>query len=221
MWARVAGVALMAVIVVGLIGTVLQSVGGSESTLQNMLAHELRYRAGLLCEFVMLNNDILLAVALYGLLRRVNAPLALLGTLWRFANAITLGVGIVAAVTALSLTAATHDPATIHPEPLTLAAQFLKMHSTASLIGLFFWSMGATVHSYLLWSSRYIPRVLSGAYLTVAVVIFAGCFAMMLSPTIQLWIDPWFVLPDLPVELAVALWLMIKGANVGATIRDC
>lgn len=83
-----AGFALLAIIVFGLLGNALQNAGGSIS---------------LVCDFAMLNNDILLAVALYRLLEPVNAPLALLGLLWRFANALILGVGVVAALTALKL----------------------------------------------------------------------------------------------------------------------
>ncbi len=206
-WARVAGYALLAIIVVGLAGTAIQTLGISGSDVQRILAHGLRYRVGLACEFVMLNNDILLAVALYALLKSVNAPLALLGTLWRFANAAMLGMGIVAAITALKALADTG-------ETQGLASHLLRMHDVASLIGLTFWSLGAAVHSYLLWQSGYIPRILSGAYLAVAAIICAGCFAIIIFPAIDAVIDPWFVLPDLPVELAVALWLMIKGAAI-------
>jgi hypothetical protein len=158
-------------------------------------------------------------VALYGLLKRVDAPLALLGTLWRFANAVVLGVGIVAALTALKLLGATPDIEVFRANQFqALAGQFLRMNSAASPIGLLFWSMGASVHSYLLWKSKYIPRVLSGAYLAVAVMILIGGFAIMISPAIDAVIDPWFVFPDLPVELAVALWLAIKGAKIESSV---
>ena len=214
-WAKVAGFALLAIIVAGFAGMFFQSVSGPGSTVQNILAHERRYRVGLACEFVMLNNDILLAVALYGLLKRVDAPLALLGALWRFANAMVLAVGIAAALTGLELLGIGHEATVFRADQLQeLGGQFLHMHIAASPIGLFFWSMGAAVHSYLLWASRYLPRVLSGAYFAVAFMIFVGCFAIMISPAIQAAIDPWFVLPDLPVELALALWLTIKGATI-------
>lgn len=218
-WARVAGFSLLAIIVVGLAGQALQAVGGSGYTVQNILAHERRYRVALACGFVMLNCDILLGVALYGLLKPVDAPLALLGTLWRFANAVLLGVGIVAALTALQALGTPPDFAVFRAKQLqALADQFLRMNSAASPIGLLFWSLGASVHSYLLWKSKYIPRILSGAYLAVAVMILIGGFAIMMSPAIDAVIDPWFVFPDLPVELAVALWLAIKGAKIPAAV---
>jgi Domain of unknown function (DUF4386) len=214
-WARSAGIALAIIIVVGLMGVVLQDVGGSGSDLQNILAHEQRYRWGVACEFAMLNSDIVLAIALYGLLKPVNAPLALLGAFWRFSNAVVLGGGVVATVTALSLVGPTSDSAALPADQIPgLAYQWLRMHDIASPIGLFFWSMGAAIHSYLLWQSRYIPRVLSGSYLGVAIIIFVGCFGIMVFPAIQSMIDPWFVLPDLPVEIAVALWLIFKGVKI-------
>jgi hypothetical protein len=214
-WARIAGVALAVIIVVGLAGTILQAVDSSGSYLQHILAHEQRYRVGVACEFVMLNGDIVLAVALYGLLKPVDAPLALLGTFWRCANAIMLGVGVVATLTALDILGNTPESTAMGAhQPPELVGQLLRMHDIASPVGLFFWSMGATIHSYLLWRSRYIPQILSVAYLVVALAIFAGCFGIMLFPAIQATIDPWFVLPDLPVEIAVALWLMIKRVKV-------
>ncbi|RDS81798.1 DUF4386 domain-containing protein [Dyella psychrodurans] len=221
-WARVAGAALAAIIAIGLTGVFLQTFVGPESNLQNVLAHEQIYRVSLACEFGMLNSDIVLAIALYGLLKHVNGPLALLGAFWRFANAIVLGVGVVAALTALDLLGFVRDsPALGTPQLPEFAGYFLRMHIVASPIGLFFWSMGAAIHSYLLWQSRYIPRVLSGSYLAVTVVIFAGCLGMMIFPALQSTIDPWFVLPDLPVEIAVALWLMTKGVKIEPlNIRD-
>jgi hypothetical protein len=199
-WARIAGFALLAIIVVGLAGQAIQAMDGSESNIHAIFSHESRYRVGLACEFTMLNFDVLLAVALYGLLAPINSPLALLGTLWRCANAFVLGVGIVAAMTALDM----HG---------SISSAFFDMHDAASPIALFFWSMGAAVHAWLLSASRIIPRVLSGSYFVVAVVIFSGCLAIFLSPSVQAQIDPWFVLPDLPVELAVGYWLAFRGGS--------
>jgi len=214
-WARAAGVALAAIIVIGLAGVFVQTLVGPELNPETILAHEQVYRVSLACEFGMLNSDIVLAIALYGLLKPVNGPLALLGAFWRFANAVILGVGLVAALTALNLLHTAHHPTASAASQLPeYAGSLLRMHDVASPIGLFFWSMGAAVHSHLLWQSRYIPRTLSGAYLAVSVVIFAGCLGIMIFPSLQSTIDPWFVLPDLPVEVAVALWLMIKGVKI-------
>ncbi|HEX4007039.1 MAG TPA: DUF4386 domain-containing protein [Acidobacteriaceae bacterium] len=218
-WARTAGFALLAIIVFGLTGMLIQSFGGPGSEIQNILAHERRFRIGLAFGFLMLNNDVLLAVALYALLKPVNAPLALLGTLWRFANAVVLGVGIVGAFTALNLLSAPHSSGAFTvAQAQALAGQFQQMNVTASPIGLLFWSMGAAIHSYLLWKSEYIPKLLSISYLAIALVILVGCSAMLIFPAVEAVIDPWFVLPDLPIELAVALWLMIRGANIPAAI---
>ncbi len=201
-FARLAGIALLAIIAFGLASIAVESLGGSGSTVAKIAASETRYRLGLTCEFFMLNCDVLLAVALYGLLEIVNRPLALLGTAWRCANAIVLGVGVAAALTALQII---KTPA---------AVTFLDLHDALSPLGLLFWSLGAGVHSRLLWVSNYIPRVLSGSYLAITIVIFFGGVAIIVSPRIDAMIDPWFVLPDLPIELAVGLWLAMKGANI-------
>jgi hypothetical protein len=97
-----------------------------------------------------------------------------------------------------------------------MARQLLDVHGTGMLVGLLFFSLGAAVHSYLFWRSRYILRLLSGAYLLVALVILVCSVAIILFPTLDAMIDPWFVLPDFIVELFVALWLVIKGVNIPA-----
>ena len=76
--------------------------------------------------------------------------------------------------------------------------------------------MGAATHGYLFWKSRYIPRILAGSYMVVAMAIVICCFAIIIFPNVDQIIDPWFVAPDFVVELVVALWLTIKGVNIAA-----
>lgn len=219
--ARVAGFTLLLLIASGVFGAfVLQNhiivPENLARTAQNLLAHERRFRLGILCEIIMFNCDVVLALALYALLRPVNCTLALLGALWRIANATVLGLAAVATLVALDVLGDPHYLATFTTSQLqSLTAIFLDLHDTGSLVALIFWSLGAALHSYLLFRSRYIPRILSAAYLFVAVQLLLCNLALVVFPGISTTLGLGYVLPDLIVELAVALWLSIKGAQIG------
>jgi hypothetical protein len=222
-YGRIAGFALLLIIASGVLTNHLVVSGDAAATAQNVMAHERQFRIGIFGELIMLNGDVLLALALYALLKPVNANLALLGAFWRLANAFVLGVGVVASLVALDFltdTTAARYLTAFKPDQLhALTMQFLDIHGAATLIGLIFFSLGAATHSYLLWRSGYIPRVLSVAYLVVSAVILVSCSAIVIFPSLDPLIDPWFILPDFVVELLVALWLVIKGATIQPLAR--
>jgi hypothetical protein len=56
-----------------------RAIGDAAATAHNILAHERQFRVGLAGELIMLNFDVVLALALYALLKPVNEILALLG----------------------------------------------------------------------------------------------------------------------------------------------
>jgi hypothetical protein len=214
-YARVAGISLLVIISSSLLSNDLIVPGDAAVTASNILAHERQFRIGLAGELIMLNFDFLLAIALYAVLKPVNRNLALLGALWRIGNAIVLGVGVAATLVALRDLGDVHYLLAFKADQIqAIARQLLDIHGAATIIGLIFFGLGAAMHSYLFWKSRYIPRVLSASYLAVTVLIVVCCFAIIVFPGIDATIDPWFVVPDFVVELLVALWLTIKGVHI-------
>jgi hypothetical protein len=214
-YARVAGVSLLIIIMSSFLSNNLIVPEDAAVTARNILTHERQFRIGLAGELIMLNFDFILAVALYALLKPINRSLALLGTLWRIGNAILLGVGVVVSLVALDDLGDVHYLTAFKTDQMqAIARQLLDIHGTAMIIGLILFGLGAATHSYLFWQSRYIPRVLAASYLLVAVLIVVCCFAIIVFPGLDAIIDPWFVVPDFIVELVVALWLIIKGVNL-------
>lgn len=219
-YARVAGAALLSIILSSVLSNHLVVWTDAQATAHNLIAHALQFRIGLVGELLMLNGDIVLAAAFYALLKPVGPGLALLGTFWRLTNAFLLAVGAVASFVALDALTAPHLSAALAPfgasQRPALVLLFLDLHATAMTVGLLLFSLGAATHSWLLFRSRYIPRVLSGGYFGVAVILFAGAGALLLFPRLDAMIDPWFILPDFVVELLVALWLLIRGVRIPA-----
>ena len=217
---RVAGFTLLLLISSGLIGMFvfqnnLQIAGDAAATAHNILAHERSFRAGIVCEIVMFNCDVVLALALYALLKPINGPLALLGSFWRVANATVLGAGAAATLVALHVIGGAHSLNVFQTGQLqALSTIWLDFHDSASSLGLIFFCLGAAVHSYLLLKSRYIPWILSALYFFVAVQMLLCGLAIIVIPHLADTLGLWWVMPDFFVELSVALWLAFKGAKI-------
>ena len=218
--ARIGGFTLLLLMASGLIGMFAFGrhhiiAGDAAATAQNMLARERGFRGGIACEIVMLNCDVVLALALYALLKPVNPALALLGSFWRIANATLLGVGIAANLVGLDLISNPKVTSLLSAaQSHALALVFFDLHSRLSLMGLLFFCFGAGVHSWLLYKSRYIPRIISGLYLFASVEMLLCVFAFITFPATRAILDPAFLVPDFFAELSAALWLALKGVTL-------
>ena len=214
-YARIAGLALLLICLCAFLSNSLIVAGDAVATAHNIVAHERWFRVGIAGELFMANCDIMLAVALYVVLKPVNAPLALLGMLWRFANAILLCVGVVVSLVAIDMLDDAHYLTAFRSDQMAAIARALfDIHGTAMAVGLVLFALGAATHACLLWTARYIPRPLSSAYILVTVVIALSCSAVIVWPGLDAIIDPWLIAPDFVVELAVALWLLLRGIDV-------
>jgi hypothetical protein len=220
--ARIAGFTLLLLMASGFIGMFAFGrhpivAGDAAATAQNILAHERAFRGRLACEIVMLNCDVVLALALYALLKPVNAALALLGSFWRIANAMALGVGVAASLVSLDLFSNPNFMSLLNAgQSHAMGLVFFDLHNRLSLMGLMFFCLGAGVHSWLLYRSRYIPRIISGLYLFASVEMLVCWFVFLIFPQTRAVIDPAFLVPDFFAELPAALWLAIKGARLPA-----
>lgn len=224
--ARVAGITLLVLMASGFLGMFgfghhLIVDGNAAATARNILMHERGFRAGLVCGLVMLNCDVVLALALFALLEPVNRPLALLGSFWRVANAMMLAVGIAAGLVSLDLLGNPHYTSLLNSDQLNaLAMMFFDLRHHLSLMGLMFFCFGAGIHSWLLLRSGYIPRVISGLYLFASCEMLLGCFLFILFPATRAVLDPAIVVPDFVAELWVALWLTFKGVKLPVPARE-
>lgn len=72
-YARIAGVSLLAIILSSFLSNDLIVSGDAAATAHDILAHERKFRVGLAGEMIILNCDVALALALYALLKPVNS----------------------------------------------------------------------------------------------------------------------------------------------------
>ena len=78
-----------------------------------------------------------------------------------------------------------------------------------------FYCIGGILFYYLFLKSKYIPKALSIFGIVVASLGFIGEVFAIFGYDVPLYV----FLPILPFELAIGLWLMVKGIKDGSETR--
>jgi hypothetical protein len=163
---------------------------------------------------------ICLGFALYRLLRDVNRTWAWLMVAFVLVSA---GVGFLNAlnnIAALILFRGA-EFLTVFDKPQcdALGMLFLRLHSYGHFINEIFWGLWLFPFGLLVFRSGFLPRVL-GAWLMI------NCFGWLALSVTALFFPPYYetafrlAQPVLFGELAIMLWLLIKGAKVSVPQVD-
>ncbi len=193
--------------------------GNATATADNVLAHETMFRLSTLGELLGQVIFICLGFALYRLLRDVNRTWA-----W-------LMVGFVLVSAAVGFLNALNNIAALilfrggeflvvfdKPQRDALAMLFLRLHSHGHFINEIFWGLWLFPFGLLVFRSGFLPRVL-GVWLMV------NCFGYLALSVTALFFSDYYeaafnlAQPVLFGELAIMLWLLIKGAKVTSPAR--
>jgi hypothetical protein len=191
--------------------------GNATATADNILAHETMFRLSTLAELLGQVIFICLGFALYRLLRDVNRTWA-----W-------LMVGFVLVSAAVGFLNALNNSAALilfrggefltvfdKPQRDALAMLFLRLHSHGHFINEIFWGLWLFPFGLLVFRSGFLPRVL-GVWLMI------NCFGYLALSVTALFFPAYYEFafriaqPLLFGELAIMLWLLIKGAKVSPT----
>jgi hypothetical protein len=216
-YARVAGLTYIITILLGIfsvsfIETSLIVPGDAAVTVNNILANELRFRISVASEILMFALVILLAFALYVVLKTVNRNLATLALLWRLGEAI-IGGGITVLTGLIPLLLLKGGSGFEQSQPQALVGLFLQVRSAGLDVVLIFIGLGGTLFCYLFYISKYVPRIL-------AVWGMITYFSMLILSTVSILMPVAestkmiFFVPGGIFELLFGLWLLIKGVNV-------
>ncbi len=216
--ARIAGLLYLLLIIPGpfsliYIPSVLIVRGNATATANNVLASETLFRLGMASDVAGAFFFILLVMALYRLLAGVNkAHASLMVALVLVSAAVSL-VNVVSNVAALTLFRGGEFLAVLDkPQRDAFAMLFLRVHGQGNIINQTFWGLWLIPFGILVFRSGFLPRFL-GVWLIVN-----GFAYVALSFTGLLLPDHYSVAfrmaqPLLFGELAIILWLLIKGAK--------
>jgi hypothetical protein len=224
-YARVAGLGYLIIIASGIfaeffVRSGLIVPGSAAATAANILASEPLFRAGLASEFVMLSCDVLLALALYVIFREVSRSLALLAAFFRLVHAAIVGVNLLNTYVPLLLLGGADYLGAFGADQLqALALLFLDAHSYGYVIGLVFFAFHCLVLGVLVLRSRYVPRILGVLLLVAAAGYLIDSFSRTLLTNYADYETVLAIVVFVPAfigELSFALWLLVKGVDVGS-----
>lgn len=186
------------------------------ATASNILAHETLFRLSILADLVSQVIFICLAIALYRLLRDVSRPWAGLMVGFVLVSASVCFLNVLNDIAALILFKGA-DFLSVFDKPQrdALGMLFLRLHSYGIFIAEMFWGLWLFPFGLLVFRSGFLPRF-------IGVWLMINCFGYVALSVIALFFQPYYntafklLQPVLLGELAIMLWLLIKGAKVQA-----
>jgi hypothetical protein len=217
--ARIAGAIYLMLVVTGPFSLMyvpgkLIVKGDATATASNVLAHETMFRLAILAGLVGSVIFICLAVALYRLFREVDMTQALLLLSFVLVSATIGFADELNNLAALILFRGGEFLTVFSKEQLdALGMLFVRLHFQGIVINELFWGLWLFPFGVLVYKSRFLPRIL-GVWLILncvayVVISLTGMFAPQYYGRV-------FNLsqPVLFGEIAIMLWLLIRGANV-------
>lgn len=218
--ARIAGVLYLVIIVAAAFAEVfvrgrLVVHGNAAATATNILANEPLYRLGGAADLIAFACDAAVALIFYELLKPVSGRLSLLAAFFRLMHVAAVGINTVNHFAPLVLLGGAHFLTAFRTDQLqALALVSLTLHGLGYNVGLVFFGFHCLLIGYLIYRSGFLPRIL-GALLAIAGLCYlTNSFANFLSPTFARLLFPWILLPGVPAEWGLALWLLVIGVNV-------
>jgi Domain of unknown function (DUF4386) len=223
--ARIAGAIYLSMVITGPFSLIyvpskLIVRGNAAATADNILAHETMFRLSILADLVGQVIFICLAIALYRLLSGVNKIWAALMVALVLVSAAVGFVNTLNDIAALILFRGADFLAVFDkPQRDALGMLFIRLHSQGILIDEMFWGLWLFPFGLLVYRSGFLPRF-------IGVWLMINCFGYVVLSVTALFFPPYYetafrlAQPVLFGELAIMLWLLIKGAKVSVPQVD-
>lgn len=187
--------------------------GDAATTANQITASTGLFRLGMMGDAIVFLIEIGLCALLYVLLKPVNKTLALVAAFARLAMTILQGINLLNHFFVLLLLSGAGYLSAFAPEQLqALVLLFLNAHEAVVLI----WGVAFGLHllllGYLVYQSGYLPKVVGILLIIAAFCYFIQSFGNLLFPQSKELFTSIGLLSTL--EIALPLWLLIKGVNV-------
>jgi Domain of unknown function (DUF4386) len=188
--------------------------GNATATASNIAAHEWLFRFGMVADLMGAVILIFLAMAFYRLFKGVDQYLAVLVVIvGGVMPALLYFVNVVSDAGALTMVRGA-DFLSVFDKPQrdALAMMFLRLHHHQVVAAEILWGLWLFPLGMLVYRSRFLPRFLGVWLIINGFAYLVLSFTGLLFPQYQ---DRVFALsqPALFAELALMLWLLIKGAK--------
>ena len=219
-YARIGGVIYLVIIVAGIFGELfvrgkLVVWGDALATANNIMSSSLLWRLGIGVDLIMQLCDIPLIMIFYVLLKPVNKNLALMNLLFNMIQTAVLVTNKLNLFIPLLLLGDAAYLNAIDPHQLqSLSYMFIKLHGYGFGVGLIFFGFVCLVEGRLIFRSGFFPKTLGLMMQLAGVCYITNSFAMIIAPHLADSLFPFILMPCLIAELALALWMVVKGIDV-------
>lgn len=191
--------------------------GDATATANNIAAHEMLFRMGMVSDLVVGVGLIFVVLAFYRLFKGVDRALAvqviLLGGVLPgciyFLNVANDGVALLLARGEPFLDA--FDT----PQRDALAMLFLRLHGQVVVAAELLWGLWLLPLGWLVYRSRFLPRFIGAWLLLNGIAYVAACAVGLLAPQYTQILSR-LSFPAMFGEVALMLWLVIRGVSAQA-----
>ena len=188
--------------------------GNATATAANIAAHELLFSLGIVTDLCCGVILVFLSLALYRLLKGVNQNLAVLMVILGGLIPATIDfLNVVNDAAALMLVRGA-DFLSVFDKPQrdALAMLFLRLHQQEITAAEILWGLWLFPLGGLVYRSRFLPRFLGVWLIINGFAYLAMSFTGLLLPRYEATVSN-FAFPALLGEMALMLWLVIRGAR--------
>lgn len=217
--ARVAGLLYLALLGAPLrliyIPSKLIVTGNATATANNIAAHELLFRFGIVVDLFTGIMSLFLMLALYRLLKGVNQGLAVLMVI--LGSLLSTPIYFLNTVNDAAALLLIRGGDFLHvfdkPQRDAAAMLFLRLQHHGVRVNEIFWGLWLIPFGILVFRSRFLPRILGVWLILNSLPYLATSVAGLLFPQYEATV--WNIgFPLTLGELAIMLWLLIRGAKV-------
>jgi len=210
--AQVAGLMWLLAIVVGIVGAIfLGEYRQVETNVAFFSQNETGILIGSLLFFSMALFTANIAIFLYPVLKKYNESMALSAVGFRLIETALFSVASLLFIAVL-IVSNTYVSAgsPVDPTYQILAHTYLSMNEMTGVLATFAFNAGAFMYCYIFFRTRLVPRWLGVFGVIVTLLGFAGSFLTLFGiQDISLFLE----LPTLFFEIAIGVWLIVKGFN--------
>lgn len=184
------------------------------ATASNIVANEFLWRLGGVADLVAAACDVGLALIFFTLFARVSLPVSLAAAFFRLVHAVVYAVITAVHFGALSYLSTRSPIKGAAPEVLQAQAfTALRLHGVGFNIGLFFFGFSCIALGYLIWRSRFLPRLI-GLWVGLAGIGYlVNSVVHFLAPVYGVAVFRYVAVPCGIGELLLAIWLVALGVN--------
>jgi hypothetical protein len=188
--------------------------GNASATASNIAGHELLFRFGIITDLLCGVTIVFVTLALYRLLKDVNHNLAVLmvivGGILPAAIDFFNVLNDAAALTLIR--GADYLSAFEQPQREALAMLFLRLHHQVVLGAEILWGLWLFPFGILVYRSGFLPRFLGVWLIINGIAYLIMSFTGFLLPQYETTVSN-YLFPALLGEIAIIVWLVIKGAR--------